>query len=80
MDIGTLRTGSRRICFINPLDHYPHSRRFLAQVASKLPMRPLADLLVYLLSKAHPGLDVAYISYRDPAHSRSQKSTTLRAA
>ena len=55
-------TGSGRIRFIDPLDHHPS--RLLAHVAGELPMGPLAARLVADVAKAHPGLDITYLSHR----------------
>ena len=50
----TVTTGSRRIRLIDPLDHHADTRRLLALVAGKLPVRPLAALLVADRAQADP--------------------------
>ena len=54
LDVPTVTTGSRRIRLVDPLDHHADTRRLLALVAGKLPVRPLAALLVADRAQADP--------------------------
>jgi len=57
-----------RIRLVDPLERYPTANCLLGDIASKLPMWPLADLLVTHLPQTHPGLNVTHIAYHDPTH------------
>ena len=53
---------------IDPLHDHPQPRRLFGEIASELPMRLLADLLVADRAQGDAGLDVAHISHCDAAH------------